>query len=127
MAPPFESNCSGGDEEESEPNDTSLRPARLNEGVSNGAICAPNPDFYKIRQPGNWRVTLTFTHDEGDLDMYVWNKDDEEILTDAEGVPVGSWGQADSEVIDGEGNAIIMVMGYGGASNTYTLSLELME
>ena len=125
--PPFESRCEDGDEEESEPNDTSFRPGRLQEGEQTGGICAPAPDFYKIRASTGWQVTLTFTHADGDLDLYLWNKDEDEIMTDEVGVPIGSWTESDTEVMEGTGNAIIMIMGYGGASNTYTLELELLE
>ena len=70
---------------------------------------------------------MNFSHSMGDIDMYLWDKDLNEIRTDADGLPIGSWGDDDVESIESEGNAIVMVMGYRGASNTYTLNLEFLD
>ena len=125
--PPFESICEEGDEESGEPNDTSFRATRITEGEYTGGICSPAPDFYRITRDGRWRLTMNFTHAMGDLDMYLWDKELNEIRTDEEGVPLGSWNDGDVEVIESEGNAIVMIMGYSRASNTYALTLEFLE
>lgn len=125
--PPFESECEEGDDEASEPNNVSIRAARLNEGSQTGGICTPEPDFYRIQTTGAWRVTLEFSHDVGDLDMYLWDKDANEVMVDESGMPIASNGESDTEVIESQGNGIISIVGYGGASNLYNLTLELLE
>lgn len=125
--PPFQSNCEEGDEEDGEPNDTSFRATRLDLGETSGGICTAAPDFYRISQSGRWRLSLNFIHAEGDLDLYLWDKDLNELKTDADGIPLGSWTENDMEVIESEGNAIVMIMSYQRASNTYTLNLETLE
>ena len=125
--PPFESRCMEGDEEAGEPNDTSLRATHLNEGALSGGICNAAPDFFRISAVGPWRLTMTLNHGMGDLDMYLWDKELNEIRTDGTGAPIGSWGQTDTEMIESYGNAIVMVMGYRGVSNTYTLNLEFLD
>jgi hypothetical protein len=125
--PPFESNCEEGDDEASEPNNTSIRAARLNEGSQSGGICTPEPDFYRVQASGPWRVTLEFSHDVGDLDMYLWDKDANDVMVDESGMPIASNGEADTETIESQGNGIISIVGYGGASNVYNLILELLE
>ncbi|MGB0647922.1 MAG: Ig-like domain-containing protein, partial [Bradymonadia bacterium] len=125
--PPFESVCGEDDDEVSEPNDTSLRAARLNEGTQTGGICTPAPDFYRFQASGAWRVTLEFDHDVGDLDLYLWDKDSNEPVPGSDGLPIGSYGEGDVETLEYQGSAIISVMGYDGASNVYSLTLELLE
>jgi hypothetical protein len=125
--PPFDSICGEGDDETSEPNDTSLRAARLNEGVQSGGICTPAPDFYRIQTTGSWRVTLEFSHDVGDLDMYLWDKEANDVMQDDAGAPIASNGEGDIEMLESQGNGIISIVGYGGASNVYNLTLELLE
>jgi hypothetical protein len=125
--PPFDSICGEGDDETSEPNDTSLRAARLNEGVQSGGICTPAPDFYRIQTTGSWRVTLEFSHDVGDLDMYLWDKEANDVMQDDAGAPIASNGEGDIEMLESQGNGIISIVGYGGASNVYNLTLEILE
>ena len=59
--------------------------------------------------------------------MYLWDKDLNEVRTDETGAPLGSWTRTDVETVESEGNAIVMITGFGGASNTYSLNLEFLE
>ena len=70
---------------------------------------------------------VEFDHDVGDLDLYLWDKDNNEPVPGADGLPIGSYGEGDVETLEYQGSAIISVMGYDGASNVYSLTLELLE
>jgi len=122
--PPFRSNCLEGEEEESEPNNQANMAARLNPGVVDGAICEREPDFYRIMMSGEWRATLNFEASEGDLDMYVYDKDTGNPVLDADGRAVASNGTGDIETITHSGRSILVVYGYNAASANYSLTLE---
>jgi hypothetical protein len=122
--PPFVSNCEEGDEEIYEPNDTTEDASVIPVGTFEGGICERGPDFYRIRLTGAWRATLDFTHADGDLDMFLWDKNNDTFLLDGNGERVGSAGTGDQEVVDFEGTTFLMIYGYNGASSAYTLTLE---
>ncbi|MEE2786347.1 MAG: Ig-like domain-containing protein [Myxococcota bacterium] len=93
-----------------------------------GGICNRAPDFYRIITRNRWRVTLEFSHDEGDLDLYLWDKDTDNIKIDENNRRLGSYGVDNVESFEGIGPAYISVLGYNSASANYTLRVEeLME
>lgn len=76
-------------------------------------ICAGDEDWYHV-EPG--RVTITFTHASGDLDM---------TAHDATGTRTGgSTGTSDTEELTVTTPTWIRVFGYSGASNTYRIALD---
>ena len=94
------------------------------EGDYEGAICDREPDFYRIMVSGDWRVTLNFDASEGDLDMFVFDKDTGNPVLDENGRAVASNGTGDVETIEHSGRAILLVYGCNAASANYTITLE---
>ena len=88
-----------------------------------GGICDAFPDFYRIDSQVRWTIQIDFEHHVGDLDMFVWDEENNEILTDAGGRPVGSATVNDREVFQGQGPTVIVIFGYAGATSTYELWL----
>ena len=123
-APPFISHCEDGDDELSEPNDTREDAAVVVAGdVIEGGICDFAPDFYKIEHDGPWRARLEFSHADGDLDMYMWHPLRDEPLQ-VNGRQVSSDSTTDNEMLEFDGNGILRVGGFNGASATYRLTIE---
>jgi len=122
--PPFVSTCTDETEEDSEPNDTPDQAASLEVAVPvDGGICASEPDFFRVTEEGEWQLDLLFSHESGDLDIYVANEDGS-IMTEADGrTPIGSESVTDNESFTYQGPALIRVHGYQGASAPYTLLL----
>ncbi len=122
--PPFMSNCDPGVEEASEPaNDEPAGAAPLNVGdVLTGGICTEAPDYYEITHEGGWQLDLTFSHADGDLDVYVWNAAANEPLIEG-GAPVGAESIDDNESFQHSGPALIRIHGYQASSSPYRLSL----
>lgn len=121
--PSFVANCSEADEEAGESNDTIATATALSAGVTvDGGICTEAPDFFTIDLAGNWQIDLAFSAAEGDLDVYVMDEATGEPLV-VGGEPVGSDGTTDNESFTHSGPATIVVVGFQGASTTYTLTL----
>lgn len=117
-------NCGPADEEPYEPNDTASEAAVLTAPLSfRGGICDALPDFYRIDSEVRWTIQIEFEHTVGDLDMFVWDEVNNEILTDAAGHPIGSATVNDQEVFQGQGPLVIVIFGYAGATSTYELWL----
>jgi len=111
----------GDCEEDSEPNDTAGSAALLSPGdVIQGGVCASNNDFYRVDHAGDWTLELTFQHADGDLDVYVWNTQDDVRLLSG-GREVGSDSGNDNERFSHRGPALINVLGYLGERAPYTL------
>ena len=122
--PEFNSNCEEGDDEIFEPNDTAEDAASVRVGVIEGGVCERGPDYYRIRLDGAWRATLDFSHSQGDLDMVLWDKNNDRAVLDENGAAIVSNSSTDQEVIEFEGSAFLMIYGYNGSSATYTLTIE---
>ena len=121
--PAFVANCSEAEEEAGEPNDTIPTATALVAGATvDGGICTEAPDFFTIDLAGAWQIDLAFSSAEGDLDVYVMNEATGEPLV-VNGEPVGSDGTTDAESFTHSGPATIVVVGFQGASTTYTLAL----
>jgi hypothetical protein len=119
MPPPFESTCAEGDDEASEPNDSTEMAAVLEAGMHNGGICTEAPDYYLIEHEGEWTFTISFSHAESDIDIFQY------AIGQSEGDPVAvSNGTEDQETLSGTGPAVIGVFSYTRTSTTYTINLE---
>jgi hypothetical protein len=118
----FEPACGPEDEEPYEPNDDPLTAPTIELGSFEGGICAPTPDYYRIEEEGPWRLDLEFTHATGDLDMYVWDFDQNEPDPSH-----GSDSTTDDESLYYVGPATVMIYGYRFASAPYTLTLSEAE
>jgi hypothetical protein len=105
-------------DEGNEPNDalTDTLPALTTSGTA-GIICAPGDvDHFAIpADAGNVRVTLTFTHADGDLDLALIGADGQTVTS--------STGTSDTETLDATGGQILRVYGYRDATGLYTLDL----
>lgn len=124
----FRSNCQQGGEEPGEPNNTSAQATPLAAmGSVRGGICDENADFFEISEEGDWRLTLNFSHVTGDLDVYVWDVDEDKPLVDADGNPVGSATLSDNETFEWSGPAIVRIAGHDFASAGYLLTLQSIE
>jgi hypothetical protein len=86
------------------------------DGAMAGRICAGDVDWYRVDRLGAWSVTLRFTHDDGDIDVRVY---------DADGRQTGqSASTGDREDVAGEGAGFVEVYGYNGAENSYIISVD---
>lgn len=126
ILPEIPTNCGPEDEESFEPNNSPDDAGEISDitGSFNGGICDSQPDYYRVNIAGDWRLTMEFDGDEGDLDVYVLTEDGSQILTDDEGNPVGSYGYEGLETFDFSGIHSIMVVGYQNATTTYSLFVE---
>lgn len=102
--------------------DADTAAAAMSIGASiTGASCSGDQDWFKATIGAGCTVTatLTFTHADGDLDL---------VLDDATGARLdSSLSYTDAETVEAtfaaSGEARIGVLGYGAASNDYTLSV----
>jgi hypothetical protein len=118
MPAPFESTCAEGDEEASEPNDTTDQAAVIEPGSYTGGICTEGPDYYQINLEGSWTFNIMFSHAEADIDIYQYP------IGQSSGDPVAvSNGTEDVESISGTGPAVIGVFSYTRTSTTYDITL----
>ena len=122
--PMIESNC-GGQEEDTEPNNTAMEASTLTSSSPiDGGVCDGYADYYRIEAEGRWRLTLEFQQSVGDLDVVVWNVAGQQPERDLAEQIVGSYTQTDNETFEYEGPATIRISGYRFASAPYRLSLE---
>lgn len=126
IVPELELACGPEDEEASEGDNN--RPASaplLAPGDEiDGGICDANPDYYKIDIAGEWSARLEFSHSDGDLDMYVWDVENDRPLADDSGSAIGSDSTSDVEEFTYSGPATLMIYGYRNASGVYNLTLS---
>ena len=115
-------NCGPDDEEEFEPNDTPAQATLLEPGaVIEGGICNDEPDYYVIEYDGHWLVQVEFSHELGDIDLFLWDVETNSRLVDSEGRPIGSFTGDDDEVFQAQGPIMFQLIGYNGATAPYTL------
>jgi len=119
----FVSNCGDRPDESYEPNDTMAEAPEVGALAVEGGICAEGPDFYRVNIQGNWRVTLLFDHDVGDLDVYVWNEFQNAPLRQ-NNRDVGSYTTNNNESFEHSGPALIRIEGKRNDSAPYTLYIE---
>lgn len=79
-------------------------------------VCAGDDDYYEIAVPGGLSVTITFEHDEGDLDL--------ELLEGGSSID-SSTSISDSETVAAPagGTYTVRVYGYNGAEAAYAMSV----
>ncbi len=119
----FVSNCQPGDEESYEPNDVPSEAPEVGVLATSGGICAEGPDYYRVNLPGRYRVTMTFEHAVGDLDVYIWNEQANAPLQQSREA-VGGYSTNNNESFEWEGPALLRVEGKGSDSAPYTLYIE---
>jgi hypothetical protein len=115
-------NCGESDEESYEPNNMVEEASTLPEGTFSGGICTDNKDYYTIDHEGAWEISLEFSHDEGNLDLYLWDLETNLPATDEMSNRLGSYSTTDNEFFSYEGPATIMIFGRDQATTTYELS-----
>jgi hypothetical protein len=124
--PAFESQCTEGQDEASEPNDTLATAALLNgPALVDGGVCTDAADYYRIDVPGRWRLTIQFQNATGNLDLDLWNASTGRPVT-SNNQPVGSFSTRNAEAYQGEGPGMIRVYGVNGASAPYRLFFEIL-
>ena len=98
-----------------EPNDSPAAAVSVGAGTTADLrICAGDTDWYRVATART--VRIRFTHASGDLDLYA---------VDASGTRVAtSDGTTDEERVAVPAGGAVQVVGYGGASNGYTLVVE---
>ncbi len=122
VQPEVPSNCDETDEEPCEPNDRPENACTVRAETIDGGICNTAPDHYFVDIDGPWSAFLDFSHDVGDLDIYVWDLEGQRELLDPGGMPVGSETTDDGEYFEYEGPANVIVVGYHGATAPYRLT-----
>lgn len=130
----FEISSTGGpltcpEDDAFEPNDEFETAAPIVPGtVIEAIVCSGNQDHYVvIADDGDELAILSsFSHAEGDLDMQLFREGQTDPLASSQGT-------SDSEFIaytipPGEGgNYIVRVFGFGAASNTYSLQVDITD
>jgi len=101
-----------------EDNDADDSAATLGTGSHSGLmVCSGDDDYYRIDVPsgGQLDVTITFDHDEGDLDLALF-RDGDSVDSSAS--------VSDSEQVSasGAGSYVVHVYGYQGAEASYALT-----
>jgi hypothetical protein len=107
-----------------EPNDTRTSPALVTaQTYANLMACANDDDFYAVDVPaqGTLTVTITFTHASGDLEL---------VLLDAAGTTLASsTGVTGTETVSATvqtaSRLTARVFGYGGAQNSYAMTVQV--
>ena len=119
--------CLCSDDFGNEPNDQCAKATSLEAGSYPGlALCTDDQDWYKIFLPAGstLQATILFTHNDGDLDLYLYKqgdcltpKDSSASSTDNEGVVFSTETSA---------TYLLRVAGFTKqVSNSYTLSLTI--
>ncbi len=122
LAFPLAARAQGCQDDGYEENDTAAQAPLLQPGTyADLVICSGDEDWFRVEFPANTRVTvsITFTHAQGDLDLYLMDETGLRALESATS-------QTDNEtltyVATTDTRAYIRVAGYQGAANTYTLT-----
>lgn len=102
-------------EEPSEPNDTQATAAPIAPGSFDGGVCNASPDWFRVSLAGRWRLDLSFSHRDGDLDVYAFDASGRTVAT--------SDSATDGESITVTGPATVRVEGWRGATAAYRLTL----
>ncbi|MBU0553930.1 Ig-like domain-containing protein [Myxococcota bacterium] len=118
----FVNHCGGADEEIYEPNNNPVDAPTISEGAFHGGICDAQADYYRVDIAGPWRLELTFSHDTGNLDVWIWDEAENAPLM-IDGEPIGAYSDDDNEVLEHAGPALIRVEGVQGDSAPYDLNI----
>jgi hypothetical protein len=121
--PPFSNHCGPDDDEAGEAtNDNADGATPLAPGAFHGGICDEFADFYAIDQAGDWKLEVDFDADLADIDVYVWDRAQNQPLSEGGNI-VGSTGSTGHEEFVYRGPQIIAIAGYQGASAPYDIKL----
>jgi hypothetical protein len=98
--------------------DGSIAHARtLSRGAAlGGRICVGDTDVWRVSVTGSASVVVRFTHASGDLDV--------QALDASGAVLSSSAGTTDTERVTASGTFFVRVIGYAGATNTYSIAIE---
>ncbi len=121
MPPPFENQCGDQADEASEPNNEPAQAAQINMmGDYMGGICSEGPDYYLIDLMGPWTATLTFDPSMADLDIYLLDPNNPDLMA-----PLASSESTDMiENLSGENQGLLAVFGFQNASAPYVLNIH---
>jgi hypothetical protein len=117
----------GGSDDNSEPNDTCGKPRVVRSGnnLTNRIVKWADTDWYRIRVPKNktLTVTLTFSHDDGDIDAKLYRKCGQAPVAEANG-------ESDTEVLTFKNtgaatNFIFQVFLFSDTRNNYTMKVGI--
>lgn len=131
-APQFNADCGPEDEEPADSvNDFFDQAPTIEPGTHAGALCNENYDYYRVNIDGPWRATLRFTHADGDLSLYVYQRRADgrgfEPAPDGRNGLIGSDTNEDVESFEHSGPATLGIAGFLGAQGgVYTLELEAL-
>ena len=117
--------CGPEDEEPTEPNDDVPNAADIEAGTFTGGICGLDKDFFRVNIEGPWQIDLRFRHADGDIDIAVWDEQNNRPLITGAGL-VGSESIDDNESFQHQGPAIVTVYGYQYASAAYEFELTAL-
>jgi len=104
-----------------EDNDNPTQASSLAGGSHAGLmVCENDDDYFELAVPegGNLSVSISFNHDEGDLDMVLYQGEAELGVSE-------STGDAESLQASGGGSYTVRVYGYSGASASYSISATI--
>ncbi|MEZ4402282.1 MAG: hypothetical protein R3B06_19815 [Kofleriaceae bacterium] len=109
-APPA-STCADG----LEPNDSQAGAATVGVGTTTGlGLCPGDADWYRVTAART--VVIAFIHAAGDLDLVAYDASGARVAT--------SDGVTDREQVAVPAGGTVQVIGYGGATNAYTLTVQ---
>jgi hypothetical protein len=126
------SECQADDFEQ---NDGPLQAGSISVGEYPGLTCCADPDWYRLdlNQGQNVRVSIMFAHQEGDLDLWVFDRETVEggDVFSCENSLGCSTSETDDEMVQMNDLPVtdyyfIAVYPYQGAENSYTLAIDVM-
>ena len=126
VVPEVRDNCAG-QEEDGEPNNEPEQKGNIEPGSLVGGICDAEPDYFQINVTGAWRLELAFDNSVGDLDMVLWDAENQEALRGSDGLVLGAYTTESTEVFEYVGTALLRVYGFNYASAPYTLTLSQLD
>lgn len=104
-----------------EDNDTAGAAQSIDSSAGDLMVCSGDDDFFRVTVPSGatTEVRIDFEHDEGDLDMHIYDSTGEDLLRTSTSV-------GDQEIlsVQGPGTYLVRVYGYQGAQASYSLSLN---
>jgi len=123
--PSTEANCGPDEEEiyEGQNDDPGTAPI-IELGSFTGGICADGPDYYRVDIMDSWQIDLEFTHDVGDLDIYLWDLNTGDVAKDENSRAIGSDSVSDNEHFEWSGPATFFIVGYEYDTTAYRLTLS---
>lgn len=120
---PFVNNCTFSDEEAGEPNNTAADAVPITTGRYPGGICEKSAtDIYKVQVAGNWTASLDYDPSVGNLAIWVWDAQIDNIAQIG-GRVIGSSTGTGRESFTHSGTALVAVQGVQASSAPYVLRI----